>query len=138
MKKTLLILSALALSVPVSAIENHSFEGRKFISNGATSNIEVRFTSKNDVTLDTECYDANGKYSITHKGGDSYKIDFAIQSYTNLLENCNQSYSDKRTTISALHALNENKDLTFQLNKDHRATATMTGDNGSMITYMSR
>lgn len=138
MKKTLFITTTLLISSSAIANPLISLDGKNLISVGDNSKIELRFTSHEDLTLDTQCYNVNGKYAIEEKSKDVYRINFALHSYTDVLKNCTQSYSDKKTTLAALHSLNWNKEVTFKIDHNLNTTATMTGDNGSMITYLSK
>ncbi len=136
MKNTIITAALLIAATSVSANEQvNSFSGKTFTSNFASGDINLNFINNNDVVLNTECHDVKGKYQVFKKEDNTYKIDFALQEYVNVIPECKSNPYSKGMAKVALNTLNNNQSIEVKVDNQLNTNVIMYSDQGSIFSY---
>lgn len=136
MKKTIITAALLIAATSVSANDQvHTFSGKTFTSNFASGDINLNFINNTEVILNTKCHDVKGKYQVFKKENNTYKIDFALQEYINVVPDCQKHSYIKDMAKVALNTLNNNESIEIKVDDLLNTNVIMYSDQGSIFSY---
>ena len=111
------------------------FSGKTFVSDIESGDIKLSFLKDENAILNTKCHDVKGIYRVIKNKDNTYKIDFSLQEYINIVPNCKQSEQNKNMAKVALHTLNWNSSMDISMTKNLTPKINMYSDTGSIFSY---